>query len=130
MTENNGNNNSRLDRIEKTLDRLLLGLGETKANIDNVNKGLQETRAIANSNSRAIEAMIEQRATDRLEHEERMRKHDQEIAELRAISSRLAEVQLGMAKMLGNIDETNPTILKRLMAIENKVDQMLEKNQE
>ncbi len=130
MTENNGNNNSRLDRIEKTLDRLLLGLGETKANIDNLNKGLGDTKAIANSNSRAIEAMIEQRATDRLEHEERMRKHDQEIAELRAISSRLAEVQLGMAKMLGNIDETNPTILKRLMAIENKVDQMLEKNQE
>lgn len=45
MTNSNENNNSRLDRIE----------------------------AIVESNSRAIQAMMEQRATDRLEHEERMK---------------------------------------------------------
>ncbi len=32
--------------------------------------------------------------------------------------------------MLSNIDETNPTILRRLMAIENKVDQILEREPE
>ena len=95
----NGNNDSRLNRIE----------------------------AIVESNSRAIQAMIEQQATDRLIHEERMEKHDREIVELKEISSRLTEVQRGMARMLGNIDETNPTILRRLMTIENKVDQILEK---
>ena len=45
MTSSNGNNSDRLERIE----------------------------AIVESNSRAIQAMMEQRATDRLEHEERMR---------------------------------------------------------
>jgi len=95
----NGNNDSRLNRIE----------------------------AIVESNSRAIQAMMEQQATDRLIHEERMEKHDREIVELKEISSRLTEVQRGMARMLGNIDETNPTILRRLMTIENKVDQILEK---
>ena len=98
----NGNNDSRLSRIE----------------------------AIVESNSRAIQAMMEQQATDRLIHQERMEKHDQEIVELKEISSRLTEVQRGMARMLGNIDETNPTILKRLMAIENKVDQILEQERE
>ena len=61
----NGNNDSRLNRIE----------------------------AIVESNSRAIQAMIEQQATDRLIHEERMEKHDREIVELKEISSRLTEVQ-------------------------------------
>ena len=59
-----------------------------------------------------------------------MAKHDQEIAELRDIASRLTEVQIGMARMLGKIDETNPTILRRLMNIEDKVDRILEQGQE
>jgi hypothetical protein len=59
MTNSNGNNSDRLNRIENILDRLAIGL--------------EETKAIANSNSRAIQAMMEQRATARLEHEERMR---------------------------------------------------------
>ena len=89
---------------------------------------LSRIEAIVESNSRTIQAILEQRATDRLLHEERMAKQDAEIAELKDISSRLTEVQLGMARMLGNIDETNPTILRRLMAIENKVDRILERD--
>jgi hypothetical protein len=85
--------------------------------------------AIVESNSRIIQAILEQRATDRLLHEERMEIANQEIAELKDIASRLTEVQLGMARILGNIDETNPTILRRLMAIENKVDRILEQNE-
>ncbi len=91
---------------------------------------LTRIEAIVESNSRAIQAMMEQQATDRLKHEERMEKHDQEIVELKQIASRLTEVQRGMASMLGNIDETNPTILRRLMSIENKVDRILEREQE
>ena len=89
---------------------------------------LSRIEAIVESNSRTIQAILEQRATDRLLHEERMEVANAEIAELKEISSRLTEVQLGMARMLGNIDETNPTILRRLMAIENKVDRILEQN--
>lgn len=98
----NGANDNRLDRIE----------------------------AIVESNSRAIQAIMEQQATDRLKHEARMEKHEQEIAELKAISSRLTEVQAGMARMLGKIDENNPTVLRRLMNIEDKVDRILERGQE
>lgn len=99
-------------------------------NGSNSSDRLDRIEAIVESNSRTIQAMMEQQATERLRHEERMEKHDQEIAELKDIASRLTEVQRGMARMLGNIDETNPTILRRLMTIENKVDRLLEREQE
>ena len=108
MTHSN-DNSSRLDRIE----------------------------AIVESNSRAIQAMMEQETTNRLRHEEAMRQmremnanHEQRIVLLENVSSRLTEVQLGMARMLGNHDEDRPTILRRLMSIENKVDQILDRNPE
>ena len=91
---------------------------------------LDRIEAIVESNSRTIQAILEQQATDRLRHEERMEKHDREIAELKGISSRLTEVQTGMARMLGKIDENNPTILRRLMNIEDKVDRILERGGE
>ena len=91
---------------------------------------LDRIEAIVESNSRTIQAILEQQATNRLRHEERMEKHEQEIAELKTISSRLTDVQTGMARMLGKIDENNPTILRRLMNIEDKVDRILERGQE
>ncbi len=96
-------------------------------NGNNSSDRLYRIEAIVESNSRAIQTMIEQEATDRLRHEERMERHDQEIAELRDIASRLTEVQIGMARMLSNIDETNPTILRRFITIENKVDRIINK---
>ena len=54
MTNINGNNGDRLDRIE----------------------------AIVESNSRAIQAMVEQRATDRLEHEARMNRLEDLVVRL------------------------------------------------
>lgn len=127
---NGSNSGDRLNRIENALERFIGGLEATRTNIEQFNVGLEETRAIVNSNSRTIQAILEQQATDRLRHEERMEKHDREIAELKAISSRLTDVQAGMAIMLGKIDENNPTVLRRLMNIEDKVDRILERGQE
>jgi hypothetical protein len=75
-------------------------------NSDGNSDRLFRIEAIVESNSRTIQAILEQRATDRLLHEERMEIANQEIAELKEIASRLTEVQLGMARMLGNIVET------------------------
>jgi hypothetical protein len=55
---NGANNSNRLDRIEIALEGLISGLQETKA-------GLEETRAISNSNSRAIQAIIEQQSVSK-----------------------------------------------------------------
>jgi hypothetical protein len=41
----------------------------------------------------------------------------------------LAEVQQGMARWITSMDENQPTILARLMRIENKVDTLVERDQ-
>ncbi|MEY2830972.1 MAG: hypothetical protein RLZZ574_230 [Cyanobacteriota bacterium] len=56
MTSSNGNSGDRLDRIERILEATA--------------QRQQETENIVQSNSRLLQAMLEQRATDRLEHEE------------------------------------------------------------
>lgn len=94
MTNTNGNGSDRLDRIE----------------------------VIVESNSRAIQAMMEQRATDRLEHEERMRFLEEN-------QRRLIQTQRGIANLVSSLDEDRPTVLRKLTAIENKVDTLIERNQ-
>jgi hypothetical protein len=124
-----GANNSgdRLDRIENALDRLVGGLEETKANIDRLNVGLEETKAIANSNSRAIQAMMEQQATDRLKREEEKAENERRIRLSEETQRDLVRTSAGVVRLLTLMDEDRPTILRRLMAIENKVDRILER---
>ncbi len=122
MTSSNGNQGDRLDRIENILDRLAIGL--------------EETKAIANSNSRAIQAMMEQQATDRLkreeskiEHEQRMARLEDTVIRLDDTVARLARIEEAQNRMLARMDDDRPTVLRRLMAIENKVDTLIERNQ-
>ena len=76
----------------------------------NNNDRIERIEALVESNARAIQAMMEQRATDRLEHEERMarmeallERHDESI-------TRLIGVGEGISRMLASIDEDRPTI--------------------
>lgn len=73
----------------------------------------RETQAIVESNSRAIQAMLDQSATDRLNHEARM-------AKLESLSE-------GLVNMLISIDEDRPTILRKLNAIEQKTNSILDR---
>ena len=124
------NNNNRLDRIEKIIEqneirheRLLLQQERLLLQQESNNK---RTVAI----ERAIEAMLEQRATDQLKHEARMARLEENLIETKQIMAKIAETQSGLTKILINHDEDRPTILRRLMKIENKVDQLLEHNQD
>jgi glutamyl-tRNA reductase len=100
MVSSNGNNGNRLDRIE----------------------------AIVESNSRAIQAMLE-REEEKIEHEQRTIEHEQRMTRLEDLMTSLASIEQGQNRMLANIDEAQPTMLRRLMAIENKVDTLIERNQ-
>ena len=100
MTNSNGNNSDRLDRIERILESIA-----------------QKT----DSNARTIQGILEARATERLEHEERMEVMSDAI-------QRLIKVEEGLVDMVANVDENQPTILRRLMAIENKVDTLIERD--
>ncbi len=108
MSETEGS--ERLDRIESILERITLrqeaGELETKA-----------IRSITESNSRAIQAMLEARATEKLEHSQRMER-------LENIVERIARVQEGMGKMLVSLDEERPTVLRKLNTIVNRLDNL------
>lgn len=126
----NGSAGDRLDRIENALERLIGGLENTKTNIDRLNVGLEETRALANSNSRTIQAILEQQATDRLRHQERMDRLEATVTRLDETIVRLTRIEEAQNRMLANIDEDRPTILRKLTSIENKVDRILEEGQQ
>jgi len=105
----NGNSSDRLDRIEALLE--------------SVAQRQEVTERIVQSNSRAIQALMEQRATERLEHEQRM-------ARLEEIQGEVARAQLGLTRLLTKLDEERPTVLQKLNAIENKVDRLIERTSE
>lgn len=83
----------------------------------------QELKQLVESNARAIQAMLDSRVEERLEFQAGM---DQ----LRDVVVRLATMQEGMTRMLVSLDEDRPTILRKLNAIENKLDRFLESRAE
>ena len=98
MTSSNGNNGvceasrrHRLDRIENILDRLAVGL--------------EETKAITNSNSRTIQAIMEQQATDRLKREEEKALHSERMKFLEENQRQLIQTQRGIANLVSSLDE-------------------------
>jgi methionine synthase I (cobalamin-dependent) len=88
-------------------------LRETATTVKETAAALQETKKVVDSNSRAIQAMLDQAVTDRLNHEARMEKLE-----------RLSE---GLVNMLSSIDEDRPTILRRLNTIEQKTNSILDR---
>ena len=100
MTLSNGNSSDRLDRIE----------------------------AIVESNSRTIQGILEQQATDRLKREEELAQHEERMRFLEENQRQLIQTQRGIANLVSSLDEDRPTVLRKLTAIENKVDSLIERD--
>ena len=79
----------------------------------------EELRQLAESNACAVQAMLEQRVTDRFEHEERLRLLEEN-------QRQIVLTQRGIAHLVASLDEDRPTVLRKLTTIENKIDQILE----
>ncbi len=108
MTNSNGNNSDRLDRIERLLESVI-----------------QRT----DSNARTIQGILEQQATDRLKREEEKAQHEERMRFLEENQRQIIQTQRGIANLVSSLDEDRPTILRKLTAIENKVDSLIERNQ-
>lgn len=85
-----------------------------------------ELQQIVESNSRAIQAMLEGIATSRLAHEEFKDRIDRTITRLDESIERLIVLNEGVVNMLSSLDSDRPTVLRKLNSIENKVDRLLE----
>jgi hypothetical protein len=88
----------------------------------------EELRQLIASNARSIQAMLEQRETDRLQRETDRLQHEEQMRALNENMAKLTNMQEGLINLTVSIDEDRPTVLRRLMSIENKVDLMLEQN--
>lgn len=102
MTSSNGQDSDRLDRIEAILESVI-----------------QRT----DSNARTIQGILDVRATERLEHEEKM-------AVMADAIQRLIRIEEAQNRMLTGIDENQPTILRKLTVIENKVDSLIDRDRD
>ena len=107
MTSSNGNNGDRLDRIERLLESVI-----------------QRT----DSNARTIQGILEQQATDRLKREEEKAQHEERMRFLEENQRQIIQTQRGIANLVSSLDEDRPTILRKLTAIENKVDRIIERD--
>lgn len=86
-----------------------------------------ELQQIVESNSRAIQALADQVVESNLNAEAERRSAAEERRELREAMLRLERVSEGLIKLYGSLDEDRPTILRKLNAIENKVERLLER---
>ena len=78
-----------------------------------------ELQQIVESNSRTIQAILDAMAGSREEREE-----------LRQTTLQLADLTEGIANLTTSLDDDRPTVLGRLSRIENKIDRLLQGNQE
>jgi hypothetical protein len=62
------------EEMQLLLQSIAVSQRETNAIVKEITAGLQETKKVVDSNSCAIQAMLDQAATDRLNHEARMEK--------------------------------------------------------
>jgi hypothetical protein len=86
-----------------------------------------ELKALANSNSRAIQAMLDQAATDRLRDEERRQEHQERTRQHEERMRRLEAMTEGLINLSAAIDEDRPTILRLLNSSNNKLDTILDR---
>jgi DNA-binding transcriptional MerR regulator len=90
----------------------------------------EDLKRLVESNARAIQAMLDARVDERLRDEEKMERLQENMERLQGVAERLANLQEGMARMLVSLDEDRPTVLRKLNAIESKLDRILEAQQE
>jgi hypothetical protein len=85
----------------------------------------EELKQLVESNARTAQAILDSMAEARLEREE-LREGMQRVQDAVV---RLANLQEGMGNWLAALDEDRPTVLRKLSAIENKVDRLLERRE-
>lgn len=82
----------------------------------------EELKQLVESNARTAQAILDSMAEARLEREERNAKLDRTLEKLTALNERVVN-------LLSSMDEDRPTVLRKLNAIENKVDRLLERQE-
>ena len=86
----------------------------------------EELQQLVESNARTAQAMLDAMTEARFERQELR----EGMINLQSAVEKLANIQEGVTKLLVSLDNDRPTILRKLNTIENKVDRLLEQEQE
>ncbi len=96
----------------------------------------EDLKKLVESNARSIQALTDNinsfadRMSQLMEQAQAERQElRQAMIQSQAEQQELRQATIGIANLLAALDQDRPTILKRLTSIENKIDQILEKNQ-
>lgn len=101
------------EEMQSIMQSVVISQRETQAT-------LRETQNLTQSIARGVQAMQDEAPSDELKREEERAEHQAQMSELRHISQ-------GLVNMLSSIDENRTTILRKLNAIENKTDAIIER---
>ncbi len=104
-------------------------LNNDSERLDRIERLIEESNRITLLNSRIVQTMLEARATERLEHEERMRRWEETIRSLFAINEKMANFQGALTNMVGNTHEDPPVILRKVNNLKNFVHSCQEETQ-
>ena len=105
---------NRLDRLESLAETTLTELQEIKLGLQETNQGLKETRAIANSNAKSIEALTNSLAESKKEWEKDRRGLDQLLGQLTRSMSDFYEVQSDFYNRFDKIEERKSRMVEIL----------------
>jgi DNA repair exonuclease SbcCD ATPase subunit len=108
------------EEMQAILQGILLSHQQFQADVGEIKAITERNSQIVESNSRAIQAMLDQAATDRLRDEERRQQHEERMQRLEAMS-------MGLINLSAAIDEDRPTILRLLNSNNNKLDAILDR---
>ncbi|MCZ8101376.1 MAG: hypothetical protein RLZZ339_3419 [Cyanobacteriota bacterium] len=115
---------NRLDRLESLAENTLTELREIRLGLQETNQGLKETRAIANSNAKSIEALTNSLAESKKEWEKDRRVLYQLLGQLTRSMSNFYEVQSDFYNRFDNEERQSRMveILDRYLPPENPVN--------
>jgi uncharacterized coiled-coil DUF342 family protein len=89
----------------------------------------EELKQLVESNARTAQAILDSMVEARHEREELREEFQEGMNKLQNAIIRLVDIQEGMSHLLASLDDDRPTLLRRLMSIENKVDRLLNKEE-
>ena len=83
------------------------------------NRQINQIRAIAESNSRTIQGILESSESERLQREEEKAQHEQRMARLEEIQADVARAQLDLTRLIAGLEEDRPPVLRKFSANES-----------
>jgi C4-dicarboxylate-specific signal transduction histidine kinase len=90
----------------------------------------EELKQLVESNARSIQALTDQIAELTNDVQSFIDGTNQAQIQAQEERAELRQATLGIANLLASLDQDRPTILRKLNAIENKVDRLLDRETE